>query len=341
MSDTGCRMVIEMTSTHRTAPHDHVVDLYETDLDLVSNVTRFLVEGFDADGVTVLIATAEHREVIEGLLADRMDLPAARRAGRYVSLDASDVLASFMVDGTPDAGRFEEVVGGLVAEAARGGAAVRAFGEMVSLLWNAGNIVGALKLEVLWNRLSQDHQFSLYCAYPMAALVAGDDLDSIRQLCNQHSSLVPPSSYRRAEGLPGDADALERVVVFVALPEAVGAARRFVMNTVVAWGLDSLASDVALVTSELAANVIRHVSCPFRVTVRRETDSVTVSVEDLSSAVPYHRQSADVADGDGGRGLPLVATLSSSWGTQVMSTGKVVWVECAECTCLCDMSVSG
>ena len=191
MSDTGCRMVIEMTSAHRTAPHDHVVDLYETDLDLVSNVTRFLVEGFDADEVTVLIATAGHREVIEGLLADRMDLPAARRAGRYVSLDASDVLASFMVDGTPDAGRFEEVVGGLVAEAASGGAAVRAFGEMVALLWDAGNIVGALKLEVLWNRLSQDHQFSLYCAYPMAALIAGDDLDSIRQLCHRPATDGP------------------------------------------------------------------------------------------------------------------------------------------------------
>jgi hypothetical protein len=43
---------------------------------------------------------------------------------------------------------------------------VRVFGEMVSLLWDAGLIDAAVELEVLWNELGVQYPFSLLCAYP-------------------------------------------------------------------------------------------------------------------------------------------------------------------------------
>lgn len=56
--------------------------------------------------------------------------------------------------------------------------AVRAYGEMVALLWDEGNATGALRLEELWDELQRETEFSLLCAYPEDAL--GGEADCAR-----------------------------------------------------------------------------------------------------------------------------------------------------------------
>jgi hypothetical protein len=68
---------------------------------------------------------------------------------------------------------------------------VRAYGEMVDILWQAGNRDAAIRLEEYWNELAKLQTFSLFCAYRL------DPLDS--ELCKVHTHLVPSREWRGLE----------------------------------------------------------------------------------------------------------------------------------------------
>lgn len=114
-----------------------------------------------------MIATAAHTQGFSDCLrAYGHDVAGARHEGRLVFLSAEETLALFMVDGHPDQELFRWVIGAIVAQLReRTGGAVRAYGEMVGLLWNAGRSSAAAKLEGFWNELSIENGFQLYCAY--------------------------------------------------------------------------------------------------------------------------------------------------------------------------------
>ena len=149
---------------------DHVVQLYGKDDPLLAkNVSRYLAEGMRrADGL-VVIATPAHTQAIARHLAEEgaSATREAERGGRLVFLDARATLDSLLVDGQPDEARFVSVVGGqlLAARERSGSGKVRAFGEMVSLLWSEGRPSEAERLETQWNALLSWSVVSLYCAY--------------------------------------------------------------------------------------------------------------------------------------------------------------------------------
>ncbi len=64
---------------------------------------------------------------------------------------------------------FERTVGTIVKQvlSGRGRTVVRAYGEMVDVLWKQGNTEAAIKLEILWNKLVLKHGFALLCGYAM------------------------------------------------------------------------------------------------------------------------------------------------------------------------------
>ncbi|MEU8270556.1 ATP-binding protein [Sphaerisporangium sp. NPDC049002] len=90
--------------------------------------------------------------------------------------------------------------------------------------------------------------------------------------------------------------------------------------------------DAMLLTSELAANVVRHaVEREFLVSVAFPGTAVMVTVEDGgSSKIPHLRRPAD--DETDGRGLALVDTLASRWGFERRPAGTLVWFELAHPT---------
>ncbi|MER8029484.1 ATP-binding protein [Streptomyces bauhiniae] len=94
-----------------------------------------------------------------------------------------------------------------------------------------------------------------------------------------------------------------------------------------AWGLDDLTDDSLLIVSELVANAVRHTRRnSIRVVVERLTPhTVRVAVADFSCDRP--EPSPPTADAEDGRGLFLVLTLATNWGTDERRWGKVVWAE--------------
>ena len=148
---------------------NHLVQFYDADpAALVANVASFIDEGLRSGDSIVLIATPEHGDAfLSALGSSRSERDV--RARRLVLLDAASTLEQFMADGRPDWRRFDAVVGGTIRglRRAKPGARLRAYGEMVGLLWAAGQVDAAVLLEKFWNVLLAGNDFTLYCAYPI------------------------------------------------------------------------------------------------------------------------------------------------------------------------------
>lgn len=188
-------MLSSAADLQEICPQDHLVQLYEVDEGaLVSNVSRFLVEGFRAGSNLVAIATSEHQQAIRSALSEAgVDALDAEQRERLVILDAHETLARFMVDGYPDWNRFDGTVGEVVRRAIAGadGRGLRAYGEMVGVLWKARQFPSAIRLEQLWNKLRRSKPFSLFCAYPIDVFDAEFEVGVLDALLCAHTHLLP------------------------------------------------------------------------------------------------------------------------------------------------------
>lgn len=177
--------------THKAkGDHFHAVRFYDSEAALCRIVAGFLSEGVAAGQPALVIATAEHGQgILAELRAREVDVTALQKSDDLVILDAAETMATFMVDGTPNGDRFAETAQQLFTRIRRGrnGITIRAYGEMVDLLWKAGRDVAAIQLEMLWNRLARNHEFSLLCGYSMGSFYK----DAIvADVCRQHTHIV-------------------------------------------------------------------------------------------------------------------------------------------------------
>jgi KaiC/GvpD/RAD55 family RecA-like ATPase len=163
----------------------HAVQFYDSRASLAGIVGRFLGEGFVAGLPAIVIATAEHREAISQVLsAHYFDLERLTTVGDLIMGDADEALASFMLDGMPDPDRFSDAIIPLIEKASRGrrNCVIRAYGEMVDVLWRVGQTAAAIRLETLWNQLAQSHSFSLLCGYSMGNFYKDAGHSDVRRL---------------------------------------------------------------------------------------------------------------------------------------------------------------
>jgi PAS domain S-box-containing protein len=189
------RKPAEAQSAHRA--HNHSVQFYERDNFLVSRVASYVAQGLVDGEPAVIIATPGHRRSFTAELRRQgIDDNEFRRSGKLVLLDARETLEKFMTGLVPDRERFETVVGSVISQAcASAGGSIRAYGEMVDLLWKAGNAEGAIALEELWNDLAATHEFSLLCAYAIDGFSDSEDLAAFQAICDTHTHVRPAESY--------------------------------------------------------------------------------------------------------------------------------------------------
>lgn len=296
-------------------PRDHVVYFYERDDELLAPVVSYVTESLDHAAAVVVIATETHLRGIRTLLArSGIDLTVAEGEGRFMALDADQTLSQFMRSDGPDAPRFAEVIGDVIRTAAAGGRPVRAYGEMVDVLWQRGDIASAIAVESHWNDLGAVLPFSLFCAYRLTDTA---DAAAVASVCDQHLAVLPSRPAARRAGAAEETRRFE--------PDTPGPARRFVAETLRRWQDDDLLEDAAIVVTELAANAIRHAATGFTVSVSDLGDRVRVSVADDSAALPIRREMDTWASS--GRGITLVHSVACAWGVDVLGAGKAVWAE--------------
>jgi anti-sigma regulatory factor (Ser/Thr protein kinase) len=306
-------------------PRGHVVQFYDCHDVLVETVGNYLANGLRDGDIAVIIATPEHAAAFVEELGDAgLDAEAAARSGRLVVLDAAETLASFMDDDRPDAAAFDAVIGNVLRAASGGGRRVRAYGEMVALLWERGNVAGAMELEDLWNELGSRVAFSLFCAYPSQP--TDGDGDAFNHVCHAHSAVLGLGPDRGSESEHGANVALtQQARQFPAAASAPRAARSFVTETLRRWSLDPLVDAAAIVVTELATNAVRHAHTAFVVAITVRANGVEIAVRDGSRMPPVARE-PDLSPLTG-RGLLLIAALAHGWGTQDLDGGKLVWAE--------------
>lgn len=175
---------------------DHFVQFYETDAYLVNSIAEYFVHGLRNGESCIMVATPDHNSGVKQLLKQfRVDLSLAIEDRHLIVLDAAETLERLMTDGRPDAKKFKHLIGRLVAEAAERTSRVRIFGEMVALLSLAGKSEAAHELEQLWNKLAQEHTFTLFCAYPLSAFDKKGSNGHMRNACSTHTRVVPAESY--------------------------------------------------------------------------------------------------------------------------------------------------
>jgi hypothetical protein len=184
---------------------EHVVLFYQDEQELAARVSEHLFPAVtDGGGAAIVVATLDHRRSFaEHLAGAGVDVATARARGSYLELDASEAIRGFMVGDLPDPAGFWQVISPLLQQAARAGQPVRVFGEMVSLLWDAGLVNAANEVEVMWNELGSQYQFSLLCAYPARPVTCSHYLDALTGVCRLHTEVTgspPEPELARATG---------------------------------------------------------------------------------------------------------------------------------------------
>ncbi|MEY9969173.1 serine phosphatase RsbU (regulator of sigma subunit)/anti-sigma regulatory factor (Ser/Thr protein kinase) [Streptacidiphilus sp. MAP12-16] len=109
--------------------------------------------------------------------------------------------------------------------------------------------------------------------------------------------------------------------------EAVSSARAFTTGVLSSWRLGEELLDLGvLAVSELVSNSFTHGHPPMRLRLRRTDRRLTVEVTDADDHLPRRRR-AEPAD-ESGRGIAIIATIASSWGTRrTPDGGKAVWCD--------------
>ncbi|MEW1772685.1 SpoIIE family protein phosphatase [Streptomyces sp. NPDC086777] len=150
-----------------------------------------------------------------------------------------------------------------------------------------------------------------------SAGVTADHDDDVAVLVLQHPARTGPDGelFRNA--------ALELLGGIEAAPRA----RAFASGVLTSWRFPADLHDLGvLATSELVANSLQHGTPPMRLRLRRTDRRLIIEVTDGDDHLPRRRR-AEPGD-ESGRGIAIVATIASGWGSRrTPGGGKAVWCE--------------
>ena len=188
------------------APCDHVLQIYESDDVFLDALAGFVGAGINSGESCIVIATDVHLAALELKLTNLgVQIRDLLDEKRYLPVNADAVLARFMLNGWPHEQLFYETVTDLISQC-NPKRRVRAFGEMVAMLWAKGHSGATVQLEHLWNKFCEEKTLGLFCAYPKAGFTT-DINESLMKICCSHSRMISGSerqmvnvSYRDTAG---------------------------------------------------------------------------------------------------------------------------------------------
>lgn len=168
---------------------EHVVQFFDETESLVVTLGGYLADGWRRGDNLLVLARPRHWALAAGELAARgcpvVDWIAE---GRLVALDAMTMMGTFIVNGQPDAAKFQASIGEIVGRLAGDGAGLTAYGEIVDVLAAQGNLAGAEQVEALWNELGARWPFRLMCGYSSANFGDERTAADFNAVCTAHAT---------------------------------------------------------------------------------------------------------------------------------------------------------
>ncbi|RLK54365.1 ATP-binding SpoIIE family protein phosphatase [Actinokineospora cianjurensis] len=152
----------------------------------------------------------------------------------------------------------------------------------------------------------------------------GEELDALitRMTAGAHADDVA-LLYVRNEGNNRRVSTL----VLDTLPDAAARARSFTTEHLEMWGLAALTDRAVTITSELVTNAIKHTGSPAVLRLHVDARGLGIDVSDHGYTQPRTLPAA--LDDEHHRGLHIVESFATRWGTRATYDGKLVWAEIA------------
>ncbi|WP_433370050.1 anti-anti-sigma factor [Actinoplanes sp. CA-142083] len=101
--------------------------------------------------------------------------------------------------------------------------------------------------------------------------------------------------------------------------------REVITETCERWERADLAGSACIVATELVNNVVAHARTPMIVLIATRSDGLSVAVRDGSAHLPAYAGAPVSPTAYGGRGMLLIDSVASRWGSLLLADGKVVW----------------
>ncbi|OFZ31304.1 MAG: hypothetical protein A2622_01570 [Bdellovibrionales bacterium RIFCSPHIGHO2_01_FULL_40_29] len=170
---------------------DHSVQFYQNENLLIKKVAEYIEVGLKKGEGAVIIASAIHSKMLLDILRENIDVVRVIANQQLLILNAQEILSEFMVDETPDPVLFKKFFSSHIMRMTKLFPEVRAYGELVNILWEDGNLKGTIELEKLWSELSQRFRFSLLCGYSMENFRREIHGVAFTDVCNCHVHVYP------------------------------------------------------------------------------------------------------------------------------------------------------
>ncbi len=173
-------------------PGSHLVKICRNELLQAEAIADFIQGGLLRDELVIIIArTSLRNAIVSKLSAMGLNVQDFKDQGQIKFFDAEFLLSSIVTDGLLEDQAFQEFVVKPVQAARLKYGKIRAFGEMVDILWKRGQHDIALQLEELWDDLAKKHEFALFCIYLLSSFDSSDYDACLEHICKAHTHLLP------------------------------------------------------------------------------------------------------------------------------------------------------
>jgi DNA-binding NarL/FixJ family response regulator len=173
----------------------HEVQFYADEAIFLDRFSGFIRAALKGGNTAIFIGTEPHRNgILQRLQAYDLDIRAAIFQGRYLALDAAEILSAVMINDQPDRSKFLSVMSDLIMVATKAAKAenppVAICGECAALLRLQGMATAAIRLEELWGGIVKTCDIDILCGYSSGSFRSEEDAQYYRRICEEHSAVL-------------------------------------------------------------------------------------------------------------------------------------------------------
>ncbi len=168
----------------------HMIHLYRDPAHQVEVVSVYAAEGLRRGQKVFLIGDPLVLEHIEKRLTrEGFDVAQLKALGELTPVDRNELKAKVFWEGKPDRERLKTFLDGII-DGAKDRRGIRAWGNLVDALCQAGDFEASLMLEDLWNQVRGDRPLVSFCSYSTEGLVPDTAAEPLLRAFDYHTHLI-------------------------------------------------------------------------------------------------------------------------------------------------------